>query len=493
MSSEPHSCLDRRRAGVLLHITSLPGDGANGDLGTEGYRFVDFLAASGFTVWQTLPVVPAAPDGSPYQSSSAHAGDPRLISLAALAEAGWIDAEAVGSGVVDAGVRGELLREAHVGFSRTAAEADHASFADFCLDNAYWLEDFVLFQALSEEQRLPWWEWPASLRKRRPQALAEARARLSDRLEELRFEQFAFFRQWRSLHDYARSKGVRLFGDIPIFVAHDSAEVWAHPEYFCLDDHGYTTVVAGVPPDYFSALGQRWGNPMYRWEVMHADGFSFWVDRMRTQLRLFDMVRIDHFRGFEACWEIPAEEPHAVNGHWVTGPGDALFDRLRDEFGDLPLVAEDLGVITDEVRALRDRQAMPGMSILQFAFSGEPDNPYLLFNHAENSVVYTGTHDNDTSLSWYQGLDDDARAEVDAYLGRSRDPMPWPLIHWALISVARLAMVPMQDLLGLGESHRMNLPGSTGDNWKWRFSWKQVPKDLSERLRRRVWRSGRAP
>lgn len=493
MSLEPHTCLDRRRAGVLLHITSLPGDGFNGDLGIEAHRFVDFIAACGFSVWQTLPVVPAAPDGSPYQSSSAHAGDPRLISIAALAEEGWIDPRDVSCTAADHESRCEVLRWAHIGFNRYADEADRTAFGEFCEDNAYWLDDYVLFQALHEEQVGPWWEWPALVRKRRPQALAEARARLSTRLEELRFEQFAFFRQWRALHDYARSQGVRLFGDIPIFVAHDSAEVWANPEYFHLDDHGYTTVVAGVPPDYFSELGQRWGNPMYRWDVMHTDGFSFWVDRMRTQLRLYDMVRIDHFRGFESCWEIPAEEPHAVNGHWVAGPGDALFDRLREEFGELPLVAEDLGVITDEVRALRDRQAMPGMKILQFAFSGESDNPYLLFNHSENSVVYTGTHDNDTSLSWYQGLSDGARAEVDDYLGRSRDPMPWPLIHWALISVARLAVVPMQDVLGLGGSHRMNLPGSTGDNWKWRFDWEQVPKDLPERLARRVRLSGRSP
>ncbi len=491
MSLKPHTCLDRRRAGVLLHITSLPGDGTNGDLGFEAYRFVDFLASCGFSVWQTLPVVPAAPDGSPYQSSSAHAGDSRLISVASLAEEGWIDPRDVHCALSDVSSRCELLRWAHIGFNRYAEEQDRTALSQFSQDNAYWLDDYVLFQALHEEQLGPWWEWPDALLLRKPQALAEARARLSARLDELRFEQFVFFRQWRRLHDYARSKGVRLFGDIPIFVAHDSAEVWAHPEYFQLDDHGHTTVVAGVPPDYFSELGQRWGNPLYLWEVMQADGYSFWVDRMRTQLRLFDLVRIDHFRGFEACWEIPAAEPNAIHGRWVAGPGDALFDRLRQEFGELPLVAEDLGVITEEVRGLRDRQAMPGMKILQFAFSGGPDNPYLLFNHPENSVVYTGTHDNDTTLSWYQGLSDAERAWVDENLGRSRDPMPWPLIHWALISPARLAIVPMQDVLGLGESHRMNLPGTTSGNWQWRFDWHQLPKDLQERLRRRIEMSGR--
>jgi 4-alpha-glucanotransferase len=493
MSSKPHSCLDRRRAGILLHITSLPGDDANGDLGIEAYHFVDFLAASGFSVWQTLPVVPAAADGSPYQSSSAHAGDSRLISIASLAEQGWIDPRDVPCAMVGESNRCDALRWANVGFNRYADEADKAALAEFCQTNAYWLDDYVLFQALHEEQIDPWWEWPSRLRQRKPQALAEARARLSARLEELQFEQFVFFRQWRQLHDYARSKGIRLFGDIPIFVAHNSAEVWAHPEYFLLDEEGHTTVVAGVPPDYFSDLGQRWGNPLYRWDVMHADGFAFWVDRMRTQLQLFDLVRIDHFRGFEACWEIPATEPNAINGNWTQGPGDALFDRLREEFGDLPLVAEDLGVITDEVRDLRDRQAMPGMKILQFAFSGGPDNPYLLFNHPKNSVVYTGTHDNDTTLSWYQGLNDEDRAHVDDYLGRSRDPMPWPLIHWALISPADLAVVPMQDVLGLDGAHRMNLPGTTTGNWKWRFDWNQVPKDLSEHLRQLVYMSGRLP
>jgi 4-alpha-glucanotransferase len=493
MSPVPKSCLDRRRAGVLLHVTSLPGEGQNGDLGAEAYHFVDFLASCGFTVWQTLPVVPVGPDGSPYQSSSAHAGDPRLISIAALAEEGWLDPRDVRCLVTEEEARCDALRWAYQGFNRFADEQDRVAQRDFRQANAYWLDDYVLFQALREELSRPWWEWPAPVLRRRPQALVEARARLSVRLDELRFEQFVFFRQWRRLHEYARSRGIRLFGDIPIFVAHDSAEVWAHPEYFELDEQGHTTVVAGVPPDYFSALGQRWGNPLYRWDVMHTDGFAFWVDRMRTQLRLFDLVRIDHFRGFEACWEIPASEPNAINGRWVPGPGDALFDRLRDEFGELPLVAEDLGVITDEVRGLRDRQAMPGMKILQFAFSGGADNPYLLFNHPENSVVYTGTHDNDTTLSWYQGLSDGERAAVDEYLGRSREAMPWPLIQWALLSVARLAVVPMQDLLGLGASHRMNLPGSSTGNWRWRFDWDQVPNDLAERLRRRVGMCGRVP
>jgi 4-alpha-glucanotransferase len=262
---------------------------------------------------------------------------------------------------------------------------------------------------------------------------------------------------------------------------------------FFLDGEGAPTVVAGVPPDYFSATGQRWGNPLYRWDVMHADGFTFWVDRMRTQMRLYDMIRIDHFRGFEAYWEIPAAEPDAVRGRWVPGPGDLVFDRLRDALGALPLVAEDLGVITEEVKALRDRQGMPGMHILQFAFSGGPENPYLPFHHTENSVVYTGTHDNDTTLGWYRSLEDQERSLVDEYLGHSRDPMPWPLIHAALMSTARLAAVPLQDLLGLDGSHRMNLPGTTDGNWTWRFDWEQVPSDLAEQVRHLLWMTARLP
>ncbi len=294
-----------------------------------------------------------------------------------------------------------------------------------------------------------------------------------------------------SLKAYANERDIQLFGDMPIFVAHDSAEVWAHPELFDLDAKGMPRKVAGVPPDYFSETGQRWGNPLYDWARMSEDGYAFWVNRMHVQLELFDIVRIDHFRGFEAFWEIRAEDENAINGRWVTAPGDELFDRLHDEFDPLPLVAEDLGIITPEVDALRRRYGLPGMRILQFAFGDGPDNPYLPFHHPRNTVVYTGTHDNDTSLGWYRGLDDATREYVDDYLGRSKEAMPWPLIRCALGSRALLAVIPMQDVLALDSEHRMNLPGTTAGNWNWRFSWDEVDPDLSERLRRRVVMYGR--
>ena len=278
---------------------------------------------------------------------------------------------------------------------------------------------------------------------------------------------------------------------MPIFVAHDSAEVWARPHLFDLDERGHPNVVAGVPPDYFSETGQRWGNPLYRWDVMHANDYVFWGQRIKTQLELFDLIRIDHFRGFESYWAIPAHEEHAINGCWLQGPGDALFEQLRKQLGGLPLIAEDLGIITDEVRALKDRHGMPGMKILQFAFSGDADNPYLPYNHERQSVVYTGTHDNDTTLGWYNSLNEGGRAFVDDYLGHSREPMPWPLIRAALASHSQLAVLPMQDLLGLDGNHRMNTPGTTEGNWRWRFTWDQAPGDLSDRLRQLLTLYGR--
>ena len=294
-----------------------------------------------------------------------------------------------------------------------------------------------------------------------------------------------------NLKQYANERGVLLFGDVPIFVAHDSAEVWAHREIFDLLESGQPRVVAGVPPDYFSATGQRWGNPLYRWDKMEANGFNFWIDRLKTQSTLFDFVRIDHFRGFEAYWEIPASEETAINGVWVKAPGEKLFARLYEALPDLNLVAEDLGVITPEVDALRRNHGLPGMKILQFAFAGGPDNPYLPYHHGEDCVVYTGTHDNDTTLGWYTALDKEVQAFVDEYLGRSRELMPWPLIRAALASRARLAILPMQDILGLGKEHRMNTPGTSGGNWSWRFGWDDIQPDLAERMRRRVSMYGR--
>lgn len=476
-----------------MHPTSLPGGSGSGDLGPDAYRFVDFLAASGMSVWQMLPLVPTHSDLSPYQGLSVHAGNPLLISLSLLREWGWLqgDLEAEPDNFVD--YRLAMLKQAQRGFLDNAAEDARAELRRFISRNAHWLQDYALFQALRQAQgHGHWLEWPGALRDRDPAALAAAEKDLAESIEFIRFEQFVFFRQWGLLHDYACRQGVIMFGDMPIFVAHDSAEVWAHREYFTLDEHGRAEVVAGVPPDYFSETGQRWGNPHYRWERMQDDGFKWWKARMATQLHMFDWVRIDHFRGFEAYWEIPAAEETAINGRWVAAPGDELFEALHEEFDPLPLVAEDLGTITPEVEALRKKYALPGMKILQFAFGGDASNPYLPHNQTADSVVYTGTHDNDTTLGWYESLPGETQDQVNDYLGYPGEAMPWPLVRSALASVACLAIVPMQDLLGLNGAHRMNTPGTQeGDNWRWRFGWEQVDKGLAPRVRMLVRRYGR--
>jgi len=487
-SRPPADSLDRRRAGVLLHITSLPGQGPCGGLGAEAHAFIDFLAECGMSVWQMLPVGPTLSDRSPYQNSSAHAGDPLLIALEPLVEAGWLTGMPEDDCIA---AKMAALASAWTGFQRRADSDERAALEAFAVENTYWLPDYALFRAIREERQVCWWHWPVNLRDRKHRALEQARSRLAAAIQAIIFEQFLFFGQWGRLRAHAAALGVRLFGDMPIFVAHDSAEVWARPQDFDLKPDGSPRVVAGVPPDYFSATGQRWGNPLYRWERMEAEGFRFWLDRVRTQLRLFDMVRIDHFRGFEAYWEIPVTEEYAVNGRWVKALGDELFERLHQRFGKLPLIAEDLGFITPEVEKLRRKYRFPGMKILQFAFSGGADNPYLPFQQDRDSVVYTGTHDNDTSLGWYQSLDPADRAYVDEYLGYPAEPIPWPLIRAALASRAYLAILPMQDLLALDSDHRMNVPGTTEGNWTWRLDWSSVPSGLSARLRRMVGLYGR--
>ncbi len=488
MEQAANSALDRRRAGVLLHITSLPGDGPCGTLGIDARRFVDWMAEAGLSVWQMLPVGPTQPDFSPYQSPSAHAGNPRLIALPGLVESGWLNE---GQAVVDDDTaHAQALQQAGSAFV-AAGGPDTPAFQEFCRTNGYWLDDYALFEALRHHHRGGWWDWPAPLRDRDADALGTAKQQLSAEVAQRRFEQFVFFSQWRALKQYANSRGVLLFGDAPIFVAHDSAEVWANPRDFLLDETGHAKVVAGVPPDYFSATGQRWGNPLYDWDALAGDDYRFWIDRLKTQLELYDLLRIDHFRGFEAYWEIPADEPTAIHGRWVKGHGDWLFERLNQVFGPLPLVAEDLGIITPEVEQLRDRFGLPGMKILQFAFDGSPDNPYLPACHVPNAVVYTGTHDNDTTLGWWQSLDQPARDRVKAVIGDWQTPMPWPLIRTAFNSPACLAVVPMQDFLALDGRHRMNTPGTTAGNWRWRFSWADLPGGLADDVRNLAQAAGR--
>ncbi len=491
--------LDRRRAGILLHPTSLPNgvNGAaaglnNGDFGPDAFRFIDFLAACGMTVWQMLPLGPTHDDGSPYQCLSVHAGSPRLISLEMLVQSGWLPQENATSELAESALyRGARLVRAYQGFIQYASAEDHAAFKAFGAQH-HWLQDFALYTALRQEHAgRSWLDWPVLLRDRELHALEEARKRLADVIAQTCFEQFIFFRQWYTLKRYANERGILLFGDMPIFVAHDSADVWTHRRYFKLDQAGHPRVVAGVPPDYFSATGQRWGNPHYEWESMQADGFAWWIERMTTQFALFDLVRIDHFRGFEACWEIPAQNPTAEGGCWIKVPGDALFSVLRKKFDALPLIAEDLGIITPEVDVLREKYHLPGMKILQFAFEGGPTNPYLPHNHKKDSVIYTGTHDNNTTVGWFHELSYPAQNYIMEYLAKPLESMPLPLIRSALASVACLAIIPMQDALRLDAEHRMNMPGTSQGNWCWRYTWDQVPDDLAARLRRMVEMYGR--
>lgn len=491
-----HDALACRRAGVLAHITSLPGPGGCGDLGPDAYRFVDWLVEAGQTVWQTLPLSPTHGDGSPYSSLSVHAGNPALISAEWLIREDWVDSATIGAqGGGNRKDKAWMLAAAHERFRREAARDRHREFHEFCARHAHWLDDFALYCALRERyDDANWSDWPAAVRDREPQVLKEARQELAVAIERISFEQFVFFKQWSALRRYANDRGVLMFGDMPIFVAHDSADVWGRRDIFALDGHARPAVVAGVPPDYFSETGQRWGNPLYCWDRMAADRFDWWRVRLRGQLELFDLVRIDHFRGFEAYWEIPAHEETAINGRWVKAPGDDLFAALKEEFNPLPIVAEDLGLITEEVRALRSKYHIPGMKVLQFAFEGGPDNPYLPHNYEPNSVVYTGTHDNNTTLGWYRDLRPPLQHHVVDYLAAPPgEQMPWPLLRCAFASVARLAVVPMQDVLALGGEHRMNTPGIADGNWSWRFEWGQVPADAGQRLRHLAELYGRLP
>jgi len=436
----------RRRAGVLLHPTSLPGPGRSGVLGEDARRFVDLIADAGFTVWQVLPVGPVDASLSPYLLKSVNAGNPELIDP----------------------------NESHFPTKdefRAFYDANHA-----------WVTPYALFMALRERfDDAPWWEWPAGLEAHEPHSLADTVEELGDAMRSIIAEQIVFERQWNDLRRYAHERGVLIVGDLPFYVDHDSVEVWWHRELFKLDEDGQPEVVAGVPPDYFSADGQRWGNPVYDWDAMRSTGYGWWCDRIEHQLQRFDAIRIDHFRALQACWEIPADSPTAHEGHWEPVPGDELLSALSARFGDLPLFAEDLGTITPEVRALRDEFGLPGMLVLQFGFDGMPDNPYLPENQVENAVVYSGTHDNDTTVGWFASLDDRTREVLSERLENAHD-MPAALIRAAYASPARLTVLPMQDLLSLGTEARMNVPGTENGNWQWRFEWADVPGDFAERF-----------
>lgn len=472
-----------RRAGVLLHPSSLPGKQSKGNIGRQAINYLHFLKDCGLSVWQMLPLGPTHDDGSPYQCLSVHAGNPELIDLDWLVQHDWVTAQQIDYQQVTA----SLARACEQFFAQNKASWQRR-FKDFVSHNKVWLDDYALFMVLKHiHADAPWTEWPVCYRFRDTQALAEVRQEHADIYRLVEFTQFIFFSQWHELRQQAKTLDIQLFGDIPIYVAPDSADVWSQKDNFLMHKDGSCDYVAGVPPDAFSADGQLWGNPLYDWDYLEKHDFAWWVDRFRTQLELFDIIRLDHFRGLEACWHIPGDADTAIDGHWVKTPGYELLQSIHDALGVLPLVAEDLGFITREVIKLRQTFNLPGMSVLHFAFDGHSDNPYLPHNHVHNSVVYTGTHDNNTTLGWYQTLSDDSTKQLHAYLGHEENlslDMPWDLNRMALASVANLAIIPMQDLLNLGSTARMNMPGTTENNWAWRFDWSQVWPELPGDLRR---------
>ncbi len=486
--------LDKRGCGVLLHPTSLPGAGGIGTLGKDARRFIDLLATMGMMYWQVLPLTPPACGNSPYSAFSAFAGNPLLIDLEQVTDG--IDCAAMGheecrnDTSVDfeavSEVKMKLLKTAGTIFLANDAAPFKQEFWNFC-NTTPWLHNYALFMALKHRYKGKSWEkWPSGLALLTPEKYEKASVELGLEIGVQKYIQWQFFRQWHELRTYAAGKGISIIGDIPIFVGYDSADVWSHRELFLLDAKGKPTVVAGVPPDYFSAAGQLWGNPLYDWEAMGRQNFSWWIERFRAMFELFDIVRVDHFRGFEAAWHVPVGEKTAINGTWIKAPGTLLFDTIRSVLGKLPIIAEDLGIITPEVEALRDRYDFPGMKIIQFAFDSGPSNSYLPHNHQNKSVAYSGTHDNDTTAGWYRSLSDSQRNRVNHYVGsRGKDALEC-LVRTMLMSVANTTIIPFQDLLGLGSEARMNIPGTAFGNWGWRFTWDMVARGLAGSVREQI-------
>ncbi len=483
-------------SGVLVHVTSLPSPYGIGDVGPAAFSMVDRLQAAGQSWWQALPLGPTGYGNSPYQSLSSFAGNGLIISPDALIEEGLLRASDCDDGrsfpkeAVDYDVvipfKHKLFEKAWSTFSAAPRSALRLDYDQFCVEQAHWLDDYALFRALKARHGgVSYLEWPAALVCREPMALAEARRNLGELIGQVRFAQFLLFRQGKRLREHARARGLHLIGDLPFFVSPDSSDVWANPELFLLDDHHRPRFVAGVPPDYFSAQGQLWGNPVYDWEVLRRTGYRWCIDRLQALLTHVDVVRLDHFRGFAAAWHVPAEAKTAQSGQWVPGPGADFFSAVQRELGTLPFIAEDLGVITSDVCALRDRFQLPGTRILQFAFDGNAANPYLPHNYVPNTVVYTGTHDNNTTRGWFETLPEDQRRNMWNYLkrpGGKSDEVAWELIRLAWFSAAGLAIAPLQDLLNLGADARMNLPGSMGGNWRWRCPDEILSESLVDRL-----------
>lgn len=483
--------LTDRTSGVLLHPTSLP---AAGELGPPARAFIDFLARAGQRWWQMLPVAPPGYGESPYSAESAFAGSPKLVSGARLVDDGLLPASEVGA------PKHLQLRTAFDTFRARASRSSRDAFDTFCARECAWLDEFALFHALKRAHGdVAWTDWEPRYRDRDPAALRDARGKLADEIALAKFVQHRFALDWADVRAHAASRGIGLIGDIPIFVAHDSADVWQHRELFHLDDAGQPALIAGVPPDYFSATGQRWGNPLYRWPRLRKTGYRWWIDRMRITLERFDAVRLDHFIGFQRYWEVKAHEPTAMNGRWMKGPGAALFAAMQRELGPLPLIAEDLGAVTPAVRRLRDRFGFPGIKLLQFAFGTDPNaHEFLPHNYPRNAVVYPGTHDNDTTVGWFHdpggaGQRSTEQTEKErrialAYLGApDANEIHWRFIRACFMSVANVAIVPMQDLLGLGSAARMNRPGIASGNWLWRAPGDALSPALADRLRDLTW------
>ena len=503
-----------RASGILLHPTSLPGPFGIGDLGPAAYAFADFLESAGQSLWQVLPLGPTGYGDSPYACYSAFAGNTLLVSPEQLVADGLVAKEQLandskfGEERVDFAAahnfKDSILRSAFGSFKLEADPNLRNAFAEFCRRHASWLDDYALFRALKDAHGgVAWNEWEPALVRRDSAALDAATRELSNETEAQKFYQFLFFRQWFALKAYCNQRGIKLVGDIPIFVAHDSADVWTNPDQFKLDADGTPIVVAGVPPDYFSATGQLWGNPLYNWERMRADGFRWWIERARATLATFDIARIDHFRGFAACWEIPGGDQTAERGRWVEAPGRELFTTIKAALGELPIIAEDLGVITPDVEALRDDFGFPGMRILQFGFSSDTKNIDLPHNYHKNVVVYSGTHDNDTAVGWFSSVAGSGSTRAAEQIEREREfclkylrtdgkEINWEFIRAVLASVANTAVVPLQDVLGLGTEARMNLPNSTEGNWAWRVKPGTLTDKIAARLKALTELYGRA-
>ena len=507
--------LRKRASGVLLHPTSLPGPCGTGDLGLAAYKFADFLAACGQSWWQMLPVNPPGKGNSPYMSMSVFAGTPLLISLEKLAEDDLLAPDDIKptEHLVQESVnyeavnhfKDQFFREAFTAFEERKSSEDHARFKAFCEANNTWLADYALFCALKKLHRgLPWTDWEPEIRLREPSALERMQKRLGREVRYQCFLQYQFRRQWSELKQYCSKLGIGLIGDIPIFPAHDSAEVWANQELFYLDAYGRPTVVAGVPPDYFSETGQLWGNPLYRWHVLRERGYDWWIARLRSTYMLFDAVRLDHFIGFCRYWEVPAGAQTAEKGHWVEVPGEDFFEKVLGALGPLELIAEDLGAVTQEVYALRDRLDFPGMRVLQFAFCSDMANYHLPHNYSRRCVVYTGTHDNNTTVGWFTGKEPRAtthsreefqkeREYTLSYIRSDGQEIHWDMISLALSSVADIAIIPAQDLIGLGAEARMNQPGTNKGNWEWRLLDNALTENIGSRLSLLTETYGRTP